>query len=180
MKKFNEVVSKFIEENLKNPQKIVFMGSMGQGSYSGATAYEGAFFLESELESYIKKGVILPVTETEFYELDGLGSWVEGRPTKIAFDNLTSVFQWYLGNNVRLEFYEESITEHYKITMEDEALVLVPQSDEVGNETIYEVSPFLLSSRIWFDSKSHEGVFSELYKNFELETILVPKKEVSQ
>ena len=37
----NKIVSKFIEENLKNPQKIVFMGSMGQAYYSGATAYQG-------------------------------------------------------------------------------------------------------------------------------------------
>ena len=64
--------------------------------------------------------------------------------------------------------------------MEDEALVLVPQSDEVDNETIYEVSPFLLTRRSWFDSKSHEGVFTELSKRFELKTVLVPKKEVSQ
>lgn len=180
MEKFNEIILEFIEENLKSPQKIVFVGSIGQAYYSGATAYQGAFFLESELESYIEKDIALPDTEANFYELDGEHSCVEGQPTKITFNDLTGAFQWYLENDVDLEYYEESITEDYNITMDDGVLVLVPQGEEVSNETIYEVSPFLLSSRIWFDSKSHEGVFSELYKNFELKTVLVPKKEVSQ
>lgn len=180
MEKFNEIVLEFIEENLKNPQKIVFMGSMGQAYYSGATAYEGAFFLESELESYIEKDITLPDTEANFYELDGKHSCVEGQPTKITFDDLTSAFQWYLENDVDLDYYEESVTEDYNITMNDGVLILVPQDEEVSNEAVYEVSPFLLTKRSWFDSKSHDGVFTELGKRFKLKTVLVPKKEVSQ
>ena len=178
MKKINEIISEFIEENLKNPQKIVFMGSMGQGSYSGATAYQGAFFLESELKVYTEKELPLPNTQGGFHELDGKHSYVEGEPKIITFDSLKSAFQWYLENYVELDYYQDEITEQYKITMIDDKLVL--QNEDDNSDVVYETSPILLTDGIWVDLEYFSGVFTELNKKFELVTVLAPKKEVAQ
>lgn len=178
MKKINEIISKFIEENLKYPQKIVFTGSMGQGSYSGAIAYQGAFFLESELKVYTEKELPLPNTQGGFHELDGKHSYVEGEPKIITFDSLKNAFQWYLENYVELDYYQDEITEQYKITMIDDKLVL--QNEDDNSEVVYETSPILLTDGIWVDLEYFSGVFTELNKKFELVTVLAPKKEVEQ
>ena len=177
MSKLNKIVSEFIEENLKNSQKIVFVGSMGQGSYSGAVAYQGGFFLENELKAYTEKELPLPNTHGGFHELDGKHSYVEGEPKTIIFDSLQSAFQWYLENYVELDYYQDEITEQYKITMVDDKLVL--QNEEDDNEVVYETSPILLTEGIWVDLEYFSGVFTEMEKRFELATILVPKEDVN-
>lgn len=174
MKKINEIVLEFINNNLKNPQDIIFLGSFGQGSYSGATAYQGAFFLKSDLKSYQAKDLPIPDENGGFAELDGKHSYVEGSPEQITFKNLADAFQWYLENDVYLEYYQDILAEQYKFIVKDGSLVL---QDEEENEAIHEVSPVLLSSHIWAESGHHNGVFTELGKKFKLITTLVPKED---
>ena len=131
LRKFNEIVLEFIEENLKNSQKIIFVGSGEAGQYDNNTLYQGTFFLEKELEYYTKKGTLLP-------ERIGDSSVV-----RIEFNDLISALEWRLKNEVDSEEYQKRVLTKYNLILNENSLLL--QDKEDSSLTLCEVSPILLS-----------------------------------
>lgn len=131
MKKINEIILEFIEENLKSPQKIVFMGSGEAGHYGNNTLYQGTFFLGKELEYYTKKGILLPERNRD------------GSVVKIEFNDLNSAFEWRLKNEVDSEEYQNRILTKYNLILSENSLLL--QDREDSSLTLCKISPMLLS-----------------------------------
>lgn len=122
---------KFVHANLKNPQKIIFIGSGEAGHYGNNTLYQGTFFLGKELEYYTKKGILLP-------ERIGDGSIV-----RIEFNDLNSALEWRLKNEVDSEEYQNRILTKYNLILSENSLLL--QDREDSSLTLCKISPMLLS-----------------------------------
>lgn len=131
MKVLEKIMYNFVHTNLKNPQKIIFVGSGEAGQYDNNTLYQGTFFLEKELEYYTKKGILLP-------ERSGDGSVV-----RIEFNDLDSAFEWRLKNEVDSEEYQNRVLTKYNLILNENSLLL--QDKEDSSLTLCEVSPILLS-----------------------------------
>lgn len=185
MKKFGETVLDFIEENLKNPQKIVFLGSAGQ-SHSGVYAYDGAFFLEKDLNFFKENKIVLPEEKKLFHELYGKYSCIEGAPEKLAFKNLTEAYLWYTQNAVfNIDSYEgamldalyktEKENQDLKTVLANKGLLSLEKLKEIDYALLPFASPFLLTENRFIDGEWKDSVFGVLDKKFELVTTLKPK-----
>lgn len=121
----------FVQANLKNPQKIIFIGSGEAGYYGNNTLYQGTFFLGKELEYYTKKGILLPERSKD------------GSVVRIEFNDLNSALEWRLKNEVDSEEYQNRILTKYNLILSENSLLL--QDREDSSLTLCKISPMLLS-----------------------------------
>ena len=131
MKALEKIMHNFVHTNLKNPQKIIFIGSREAGQYDNNTLYQGTFFLEKELEYYTKKGILLP-------ERSG-----DDTVVRIEFNDLNSALEWRLKNEVGSEEYQNRVLTKYNVVLGEGGLFL--QDREDSSITLYKISPILLS-----------------------------------